>query len=370
MPAGRARERFAAGDRSVPETSSNSPVSLAARIHGARDLRTEAHVPSSAGEDEVDVEIASVGICGSDLHYYKDGGIGGAIIAAPFVPGHEFSARLTRDVESRGLRRGELVAIDPATPCHRCEWCRAGHHNLCPSVVFLGAPPHDGALTTRMAVPEASLIALPEGMSADEGAMLEPLGVCIHAMDLARPAPWDSVALVGCGPIGLGVLQLLALAGVDEIVAVDPQPHRTALALSIGASAAGDSVEAVGEATGGRGCDIVIEATNSPEGFAHAVRAAAIGARVVLVGIPDGDLYTAMPAAEARRRGLTVRFSRRMGEVYPRAVALVAGGRIDVMRLVTHRFALEEVPAAYEMHARGEPGLVKSLVHPNGKPDS
>ena len=344
-------------------------MSRAARIHGAGDLRVDEHAPTAPRAGEVEVEIASVGICGSDLHYYKDGGIGGAVIAAPFVPGHEFSARLTRDVESRGLRLGQLVAVDPATPCHRCEWCRAGHHNLCPTVVFLGAPPHDGALQPRMAVPEASLIALPDGMSADEGAMLEPLGVCIHAMDLARPAPWDSVALVGCGPIGLGVLQLLVLAGVREIVAVDPQPHRTTLALSIGATAVGESVETVEEATDGRGCDIVIEATNSPDGFAHGVRAAAIGARVVLVGIPDGDLYTAMPAAEARRRGLTVRFSRRMGEVYPRAVALVAGGRIDVMRLVTHRFSLDGVPEAYAMHARGEPGLVKSLVHPNGEPD-
>ena len=343
-------------------------VSRAARIHGAGDLRIEEHALAPPRDGEVEVEIASVGICGSDLHYYKDGGIGGAVIAAPFVPGHEFSARLARDVESRGMARGQLVAVDPATPCHRCEWCRAGHHNLCPNVVFLGAPPHDGALQPRLAVPETSLVALPDGMTADEGAMLEPLGVCIHAMDLARPAPWDSVALVGCGPIGLGILQLLALAGVRQIVAVDPQSHRTALALSIGATSVGESIEAVDEATAGRGCDIVIEATNSPDGFAHAVRAAKIGARAVLVGIPDGDLYTAMPAAQARRRGLTVRFSRRMGEVYGRALALVRDGRIDVLRVVTHRFALEEVPGAYAMHADAVPGLVKSLVHPNGDP--
>ena len=336
--------------------------SRAARIHGAGDLRVESYAPRPAGEGEVRVDIATVGICGSDLHYYKDGGIGGAVIGEPFVPGHEFSARLTRDIEPRGLVRGQLVAVDPATPCHRCEWCRAGHHNLCPNVVFLGAPPYDGALTSCLAVPEASLVPLPEGMSADEGALLEPLGVCIHAMDLARPAPWSSVAVIGCGPIGLGIVQLLVLGGCHEIVAVDPQGHRVALARELGATAIGESIDAVGDATAGRGVDIVIEATNSPEGFAHAVRAAAIGARVVLVGIPDGDRYVAMPAAEARRRGLTVRFSRRMGEVYGRALALVADGRIDVGRLVTHRVTLDEVPTAYAMHAEAAPGVVKSLV--------
>ena len=340
----------------------------AARIHGAGDLRVEPFEPRAARDGETVVEVAAVGVCGSDLHYYKDGGIGGAVIRAPFVPGHEFSARLTEDIEPLGLRRGALVAVDPATPCHACEHCRAGHPNLCPRVVFLGAPPHDGALTGRLAVPVASLVALPDGTTAEEGAMLEPLGVCIHAMDLARPAPWDTVALVGCGPIGLGILQLLALAGVADTVAVDPQAHRTALAASLGATAVGGSVDAVGDVTGGRGCDLVIEATNSPAGLRDAVVAARIGGRIVLVGIPDGDAYAPLPAAEARRRGLTVRFSRRMGDVYPRAVALVARGRVDPTALITHRRDLDGAPELYAMHADGAAGLVKSVVFPNGAP--
>lgn len=341
-------------------------MSRAARIHGARDLRVEPYEPRPARPGETVVDVAAVGVCGSDLHYYKDGGIGGAVIRAPFVPGHEFSARLTEDVESRGLRRGDLVAVDPATPCRCCEHCRAGHPNLCPAVVFLGAPPHDGALTARLAVPVASLVTLPPGIGAETGAMLEPLGVCIHAMDLARPTPWESVALVGCGPIGLGILQLLTLAGVRQTIAVDPQAHRTALAASLGATATGASLDAVRDATDGRGADLVIEATNSPDGLAHAVAAARIGGRVVLVGIPDGDAYSPLPAAEARRRGLTLRFSRRMGEVYPRAVELVASGRVDPTRLITHRFDLDGVPESYAMHADEATGLVKSVVYPNG----
>ena len=341
-------------------------MGTAAFIHGVRDVRVGPFEPPAGGPGSVSVEIASVGLCGSDLHYYKDGGIGSATIVEPFVPGHEFSARLARDVESLSLERGRLVAVDPARPCHRCEWCRQGHHNLCPNVVFLGAPPHHGALTGTLEVPVESLFALPEGMTPDQGAMLEPLGVCIHAIDLARPRLMESVAVVGCGPIGLGIVQLLARGDCGDIVAVDPQPHRAALARDLGATAVGSDVDAVLDATGGLGCHLVIEATNSPHGLSEAVRAARIGARAVLVGIPDGDAYAPLAAADARRRGLTLRFSRRMGDVYPRAIALVERGEIDVDALVSHRFALDEVPEAFRMQADEAPGLIKSLVRPGG----
>ena len=340
-------------------------MATAAFIHGVRDLRVGELEPARGAAGTVEVEVASVGICGSDLHYYKDGGIGGARIERPFVPGHEFSARLTEDVDSRAMARGQLVAVDPALPCHRCEWCARGHHNLCPNVVFLGAPPHHGGLTQRLPVPIRSLVALPEGMSADQGAMLEPLGVCIHAIDLARPRLLEKVAVIGCGPIGLGILQLLARGGCGDVIAVDPQPHRAELARSMGAAAAGDRVDAVLDATGGLGCHLVIEATNSPDGFRDAVRAARIGGRLVLAGIPDGDSYSPLPASEARRRGLSLKFSRRMGDVYPRAIELVAAGAVDVDALVTHRFALADTAEAFEMQADEAPGLVKSLVYPS-----
>jgi len=336
----------------------------AAFMHGARDVRIGAFDPPGAATGSVMVEVASVGICGSDLHYYKDGGIGSARITAPFVPGHEFSARLETDVESRGLLRGQLVAVDPARPCHRCEWCAKGHHNLCPNVVFLGAPPHHGALTDRLAVPVDSLFALPDGMSADQGAMLEPLGVCVHAMDLARPRLLEKVAVIGCGPIGLGILQLLVRSGCGHIVAVDPQPHRAALARTLGAAAVGGSIDAVLDATDGLGCHLVIEATNSPHGVSDAVRAARIGGRLVIVGIPDGDSYAPLAAADTRRRGLSMKFSRRMGDVYPRAIELVASGAIDVDALVTHRFGLERTAEAFALQAEEAAGLVKSIVHP------
>lgn len=343
-------------------------MNTAAYIHGKRDIRLGPIDKPVADNHTAVLDVESVGVCGSDLHYYKDGGIGSAVIQQPFVPGHEFSARLQNDIEQLGLSRGQLVAVDPAKPCHGCEWCAKGHHNLCPNVIFLGAPPHQGALTKEIAVPFESIIALPDSINSDQGAMLEPLGVCIHALDLARPALLESVALVGCGPIGLGILQLLRLAGVGDIIAVDPQAHRTRLARKLGARFVGSDVSAVLDHTEGLGCHLVIEATNSPKGLADAIMSARIGGRVVLVGIPDGDTYSPVSAAQARRRGLTIRFSRRMGNVYPRAIQLVQDKRVDVDVLVTHRFGLPDTANAFSMQADEADGLIKSIVYPSDRP--
>jgi L-iditol 2-dehydrogenase len=333
-------------------------------IHGAGDVRVGVHTSAEPLSSEVMVNVAAVGVCGSDLHYYKDGGIGGAVTTKPFVPGHEFSATLCRDVPSLNLQQGELVAVDPATACHTCEWCAKGHHNLCPKVRFIGAPPFNGAMTQSLAVPESGLIKLPSGMSADQAAMLEPLGVCIHAIDLAKPRLMESVAVLGCGGIGLGIIQLLALSGCQRIIGIDPQLHRIKKAQALGAHFGGCNVEAVQEFTENRGCDLVIEATNSPDGMLHSIQSAAIGARVILVGIPDGDAYSTVSAAEARRRGLDLRFSRRMGDVYQRAITLVHEQRVDVDTLITHRFALDDSPTAFLLQSEEADDLIKSMIYP------
>lgn len=340
-------------------------MGTAAFIHGVRDVRIGEHETSSAGNDSILVEVAAVGICGSDLHYYKDGSIGSAEIKVPFIPGHEFSAKLLEDNELRGWRRGQLVAVDPAQPCHLCEWCMQGYHNLCPKVVFLGAPPHHGALTNKIVVPDSSVFVLPEGLSADQGAMLEPLGVCIHAIDLARPRLLEKVAVIGCGPIGLGIIQLLKRGDCGDIIAIDPQPHRTAMAKQLGADVVGDDIDAVSDATEGLGCHLVIEATNSPAGMGDAIKAARIGGRAVLVGIPDGNVYEPLTAADTRRRGLSIKFSRRMGDVYPRAIELVQKDQVDVDVMITHRFSLNETADAFAQQADESPGLIKSIVYPN-----
>jgi L-iditol 2-dehydrogenase len=338
-------------------------VSHAVFLHAAGDARYAPFNLRDGAPGETLLDVAAVGICGSDLHYYKDGGIGSAIITEPFVPGHEFSGWLTEDLPELGLARGALVAADPNVACGRCDHCHAGHPNLCPKVIFIGAPPHDGAMTERVWVPVSQVIAVPQYFSPSDAVMLEPLGVAIHAVDLAKPRLLERVALVGCGPVGLLVLQVLKACGVGEVLACDPQPHRRELAVRLGATKAGASVADIAHWTSGEGLPLVIEATNAPEGFRDAVRAARIGGRIVLVGIPDGDSYT-LPAAEARRRGLSIKFARRMGHVYPRAIELVATGMVDVDSVVSHRFPLKDGPAAFRRHAAHEVGMVKSLLYP------
>jgi L-iditol 2-dehydrogenase len=339
-------------------------MSRALFLHGPRDARVAPFNLREGRPDEVLVEVAAVGLCGSDLHYYKDGGIGAAVIAEPFVPGHEFGARLCEDLDAPGLRRGTLVAVDPNKSCGTCDWCREGHFNLCPKVAFIGAPPIDGAMTEKLWVPRSQIVPLPEGMDALQAVMLEPLGVAIHAVDLAKPRLLERVALLGAGPIGLLVLQVLRAAGAGEVFVIEPLAHRRAMAERLGAARTGAAVEEIADWTEGAGCPLVMEATNNPLGFRDAVRAARIGGRVVLVGIPDGDSYV-LPAAEARRRALKIKFARRMGEVYPRAIALVASGRVDVASLVTHRVTLEETPAVFAALADNAPGFVKALIYPN-----
>lgn len=335
----------------------------AAFIHGPYDVRL-GELPERPAPGQILVEVAAVGICGSDLHYFKEGGIGAAAqIREPFVPGHEIAARLLEPLPEQGLAAGTLVAIDPARPCRRCEWCHRGHPNLCPRVVFTGAPPHHGAMAQRLATTPEQVVPLPPGFTPDQVAMLEPLGVCIHALDLARPQYWESVAVLGCGPIGLGIVDLCRLAGVAELYAIDPVAHRRDAAPRFGARAVADRVEALADWTGGRGVDLVIEATNAPDGFQHAAEAVRIGGRVVLVGIPDGDSYR-LEAALARRKGLTVRFSRRMGEVYPRAIRLARERRVDLDGLITHHVGLDGIPDAFAMLAGCQDAVIKVMVRP------
>lgn len=338
----------------------------AAFIRGIRDVAVGEMARPEPAAGEVLVAVEAVGICGSDLHYYLEGAIGQQVIQGGFVPGHEFAGRVVGDsARALGLEEGQLVAVDPAMPCGRCEWCHRGHVNLCPNVVFKGAPPHTGAMAELIAVKPEALFPVPDGFDATDATMLEPLGVAIHAVDLARPRLFESCAVIGCGAIGLLTLQVAKVAGVGETIAVEPHPDRRALALELGAERAVASVEELLDLTGGRGVDLVLEATDVREGFQLAAEAARIGGRIVLIGIPEGDSY-GLQASLARRKGLSVKFSRRMGHVYPRAIALVRQGRVDVRRLATHHFPLSAAPEAFAQQAGRSGGIVKAILHPGG----
>lgn len=340
----------------------------AARLHGPHDLRLEElPEPCAPGPGEVLLEVTAVGICGSDLHYWEHGSIGDTRLVHPLVPGHEPAGVVLEVGEMvTGVRPGARVAIDPAVPCGYCEWCAAGHPNLCPNVAFFGSPPTDGALRERLVHPAECCFELPDDLTAVDGALCETLGVAIHAVDLSHLHPGQSAAILGCGSVGLMCLQVARCSGAAPIYAVDLIEHRLNVALSLGADHAVDAsqmsaAEAIAEVTSGRGVDVVFDCATSNETQSQACEIAKIGGRVVLCGIPPHDRFS-LSHAVARRKGLTLKFARRMKHVYPRAILLAARGMVELDMLATHRFPLGKVGAAFELAAARRDGVVKAVI--------
>ncbi|MCD6289676.1 MAG: alcohol dehydrogenase catalytic domain-containing protein [Anaerolineae bacterium] len=345
----------------------------AAKLYGARDMRIErVPLPPAPGPGEVLLRVTVTTICGSDLHTFINGRIGDTELLSPIVMGHEFAAVILAvgpdafDGNHEPLRPGQRVAVDPAMPCGYCEFCRKGNPNLCLNMRFCGLWPDDGSLREYMIMPAESCFPVPDSVNDTEAALLEPLGVAIHAVDLAKLRVEESVAVVGAGPIGLLIVQMARLSGAHPIFVTERLPWRVELARRYGADVVidigkTDPVQAVMEATGGRGVDVAIEAAWGGDAVEQAVEMACPGGRVVLVGIPSEDVMT-MRASAARRKGLTIKMSRRMKHAYPRAVRLAEQGKIDLMSLVTHRFPLAQVAEAYELNAGYRDQVVKVAV--------
>jgi L-iditol 2-dehydrogenase len=317
------------------------------RLHGLHDLRLHDEPQPVPAQGQRLLKVSSVGICGSDLHWFAEQGIGDSRLTRPLVLGHEFSA-LTES--------GERVAVEPAIPCGACEYCLKGHPNLCPSVIFAGHGSQDGALREYMAWDEKCLFPLPDALSDDDGAMLEPLGVAIHAVDLGHLRAGMTVGVLGCGVIGLLIVQLARLSGATNIIATDIRPHRVQAAKALGAQHAilvedGRGNEMLLAASNGRGLDVAFEVAGDQNAVEAALAAAVPGGKVVLVGIPADD-KTSFSASVARRKGLTIKLVRRMKHTYPRAIDLVSHGQVDVRSLVTHRFGLEQAAEAFETAER------------------
>ncbi|MBX3030264.1 MAG: alcohol dehydrogenase catalytic domain-containing protein [Chloroflexi bacterium] len=325
----------------------------AARLHGPRDLQVGAEPEPVPGPGESLVRVDAVGICGSDLHWFLEGGIGTARIERPIVPGHEMGGTIVA-----GPRAGQRVAIEPAVPCGTCRWCLAAQVNLCPTVGFAGQDDRDGGLRELMTWPDNLLITVPDVIEDVEVPLLEPLLVSLYADQLAPARRGDHVAVVGCGPIGLLQVQVAAMAEPASLLAVEPLAHRRTAALSVGATAA---IDALGPGEGEPIHDLVIDASGSPGAVAAAVELARPGGTVVLAGIPDDDTTT-FRASTARRKGLTFVLVRRSVPAHERAIRLVETGHVRLAPLISHRLPLEEAPAAFELAARRD-GL-KVVVEP------
>jgi len=343
----------------------------AACLHGIRDLRLETLPQPSPGPGELLLKVASVGICGSDVHYYVEGRIGDQVVIDPIVMGHEFSAWVAGlGAGVKGFAAGELVAVEPAIGCGECESCQHGHPNLCPRVRFCGTPPIDGVFREYTVMPAENCFKLPEGLGPEEGAMLEPLGIAIHAVDLAHLQAGQTVAVLGAGPIGLLTAAVARVAGAGEVYVTEPLAHRRQFALDYVADVAldPDEIDVVSEIlrlTGGRGVDVAFEAAGAPETPDQAAGVTRPGGMMVVAGIPSDDTMT-LTASTVRRKGLTIKLVRRMKHTYPRAIRMVHRGMLDVKPLVTHTFPMERIAEAFDMVAAYDGGVLRAVIQVTG----
>lgn len=330
------------------------------RLHGAGDIRLHSEPEPVPGPGEELVRVTAVGLCGSDLHWFEDGGIGEDRVQVPFVLGHEMGG-----VVATGASEGQRVVIEPANPCGQCDVCRAGHNNLCQQVEFCGHYPTPGGLSTFMAWPRRLLLPIPDTIEGDDVALLEPLGIALHAIELSHFRAGMKAGVYGCGPIGLFLIRALRAAGAGSIQASDALPHRLEAARSSGADDVRlTDVDGQPEGVEDWGpVDVAFESAGEDAALETALRTVRPGGRVVIVGIPPND-RTSFPAALGREKGLTISLSRRMKQHHmSEAIDLVDRGAIDLADIITSRYPIRQGPEAFS-ELVGRSGL-KIVVKPS-----
>jgi L-iditol 2-dehydrogenase len=308
------------------------------------------------------VEVLAVGVCGSDVHYFRHGRIGDFVVDAPLVLGHEASGRVVaRGSEAQRHQVGQRVAIEPGVPCGGCTQCRTGRYNLCPHVVFLATPPVDGAFTRYLAVHEDFVHPVPDSLGDEAAALLEPLSVGVWAAQKVAVQPGDRVLVTGAGPVGV-LCGMVALArGASQVTVTDVSPERLEVARRLGIPAthlAGDGPPAEAGIT----ADVLLECSGAAAAVAGGLRALAPAGRAVLVGMsPDPEV--AVPVAILQNRELTLTGTFRYASTYPAALALVRRGLVDLDALVSARLPLERAVDALEAPGH-DPTVMKAVVLP------
>jgi len=308
--------------------------------------------------DQVLVRVSAVGVCGSDVHYYEHGRIGPYVVESPLVLGHELSGRIEEvgaDVDPD--RIGRRVAIEPQRPCRVCHECKSGRYNLCPAMEFFATPPIDGAFSEFVAIQSDFAFDIPDSVSDEAAALVEPLSVGIWACKRAEVGPGSRVLVAGAGPIGIIVAQTARAFGASEVIVTDIDAGRREFALGHGASRvldpATDSLE-------GLDVDAFIDATGAAPAVRSGIKAVRPAGRVILVGLGNDDVE--LPVSFIQNREIWVSGVFRYANTWPLAIDLVASGRVDLDSLVTARFSLADAERALTIGR--EPGQLKAIVYP------
>ncbi len=327
-------------------------------------------LPLDLGPHDVKIAIHTVGICGSDVHYYEYGAIGPFVVREPMVLGHEAAGTVVEvGANVKHLKPGDRVCMEPGIPDPNSRAARLGIYNLDPAVRFWATPPVHGCLTAYVVHPAAYTFKLPPNISFAEGAMVEPLAVGMQASVKAKIKPGDLAVVMGAGPIGT-VTALAALAGgCSQVVITDVQQPKLDLASKLGpirpVNVAKENLrQVIDELTEGWGADVVFEATGAAAAIQKVQEPLCPGGRIVLVGMPISPVPLDIGAIQAKEAEIETVF--RYAHVYPRALALMGSGKIDLKPLISRTFVFEESVNAFNFALKMPPDCVKAQIHVAG----
>jgi L-iditol 2-dehydrogenase len=343
---------------------------ITAVLHAIDDIRLDACPVPEPECDQVLIRMDSVGICGSDVHYWTHGAIGDFIVKAPMVLGHEAAGVVAKlGAHVKNLQVGDRVAIEPGVPCRSCGYCKEGVYNLCPDMQFCATPPVHGNLARYYVHAADFCYKLPDHMSLEEGALMEPLAVGVHACTRAGVGLGKKVLICGAGPIGLVNLLTAKAMGATEVMITDVMENRLEVAKSLGAdhvykvgigAKAEDMAEDVKRILGGDGAHVTIECSGVEASIRFGIFSTRSGGCLVLVGL--GKPEVTLPIVNAAVREVDIRGIFRYANCYSKAIDMVASGKVDVKPLITHRFKLEETVAAFETAKTGAGGAIKVMI--------
>ncbi|MEJ2616355.1 MAG: alcohol dehydrogenase catalytic domain-containing protein [Ignavibacteriaceae bacterium] len=328
----------------------------------------ESPKPRVFKKDDVLLQIDTVGVCGSDMHYYNEGKIGDQIINFPFAVGHECSAKVVEIGDSVSkVKVGDIVAVEPAVSCHQCSQCLNGREHTCLNLNFLGCPGQiEGCLSEFIIMPEQNCYPVPKNINTEEAALIEPLSIGYYAVQFLNNIKFkNSAAVLGAGPIGLSVMLFLKNMGIENILSTDKLDYRIQTAKTAGAKWVGNpDKEDITEITSKINpelFDVVFECCGKQEAIDQAVDILKPGGTLLIVGIPEEDRIS-FNISKIRRKEITIQNVRRQNNCVQPVIDLVSSRKLDPNFMITHRFPFEKTNEAFKLVADYEDNVIKALI--------
>lgn len=338
-------------------------------LTGIREMQmTDVEKPKIIHPTDVLIRMKTVGVCGSDIHYYVSGKIGSQVVSYPFAVGHE-GAGVVEEVGTgvTHVQVGDQVAIEPAMPCFECDQCLSGRHHTCRKLLFLGCPGQaEGCLSEFIVMPETSCFPLAENLSCDDGAISEPLSIGVYAVRLASMELQHlKIGILGFGPIGMSVLLAAKAQGAGSFYVTDKLDYRCAIALKAGALRAGnpdkaDIVEMI-KTEEPQLLDVVFECCGKQEAADQAVELLKPGGKLMMIGIPEFDRWS-FPVDPLRRKEICIQNVRRQNHAVEETLSLLEKGMVDISLMPTHRFPFEKTKEAFDLVAGYHDGVMKAMI--------